>query len=189
MNQEQPSPSERIAAYNARFAMFCADAHSSEVNERFSQLLLAFAAAALGFFAEKIHSRGAHGDTSLLGIAATLLCLSLLVGAAQLILAHMAALIRVGLANPDILSKELQKLEPAAQVRILREVVAETLASRFWPDTILLKRALTAPDFLEAIADVLRKLRRMIQFQALLYRLQLLLAAVAAIPVLLAIFR
>jgi hypothetical protein len=66
--------------------------------------------------------------------------------------------------------------------------VAETSASRFWPDSILLKRTLAAPDFLEAINDVIRSLRRMIQWQALLYRLQLLLAALAAIPVVWAIF-
>jgi hypothetical protein len=75
MNQEPTSSIEQIAARNARLAMFEADAESSEVNERFSQLLLAFVAAALGFFAEKIHSGEARADT-FLGVAAILLCLS-----------------------------------------------------------------------------------------------------------------
>jgi len=187
MDQEPLSPTEQIAAYKARFVMFCADAKGSEVNERFSQLLLAFAATALGFFAEKIHSEEAHA-TTWLGVAAILLCLSLLVGAGQLILAHIAALIRTGLADPYVLSKELEPLEPTMQLKALRDVLAETLASRFWPDSILLKRALAAPDLVVAIGDVVRSLRRMIQWQALLYRLQLLLAALAAIPVVLAIF-
>jgi hypothetical protein len=186
MTPEPLSPDEQPVAYKARFAMFQVDTLSSEVNERFSQLLLGFAAAGVAFFAEKIF--GAKAD-ALLGVAATLLCLSLLAGAGQLLLAHIAAMIRSGFGNPNVLAKELEPLEPKAQLRLIREVLVETLASRFWPDSILLKRALAAPDLLEGIGDVIRSLRRMIQWQALLYRLQLLLSALAAIPVVVAIFR
>jgi len=185
--QSPQSSEEQVATYKARLAMFYVDAQGSEVNERFSQLLLGFAAAAIGILAEKIHSGEAHADL-FLAIAAVFLCASLLLGAGQLILAHIAALIRKGFDSPDVLAKELGSLEPEAQLRVLRTVLVETLASKFWPDRALLKRAVAAPDLFEAIASVIRSIRRMIQWQALLFRLQVLLAALAAIPVVLAIF-
>jgi hypothetical protein len=110
------------------------------------------------------------------------------VGAGQLILAHIAAHVRTGFVDPDILAKVLEPLEPEAKLRVLHKILVETLATRFWPDNILLKRALEAPDLFEAIKDVIMSLRRMIQWQARLYRLQLVLATLAAIPVVLAIF-
>jgi hypothetical protein len=189
MNTESTSPAEQEALFKARVAMFRVDALSSEVNERFSQLLLAFVAAAIGFFAEKIHSSQANpGQDTLLGVAAILLCVSLLVGAGQLILAHIAALVRSGFSDPDVLTSIMEPLDIPAKLRLLRQVLEETLTTRFWPDSILLRKALEAPDILLGISDALKRLRRMIQYQALFYRLQLLFVSLAAIPVVMAIF-
>ena len=188
MNTDSTSPAEYEAQVNARVAMFRVDAVSSEVNERFSQLLLGFAAAAIAFFADKIYGAPEKADACF-GFAATLLCVSLIVGALQLILAHITSLVRSGFSSADILAPIMEPLAKDARCRLLRQVLTETLKTRFWPDTILLRAALKSSDIIEGISDTLLRLRRMIQFQALLYRLQLIFAALAAIPVVLAILK
>jgi hypothetical protein len=177
MEVEPTSRMEQDILLKSRVAMFRVEALSSEVNERFSQLLLGFAAAAIALLADKV----SVGSTPL-GVAAVLLCLSLLVGAAQLILAHIAALVRSGFSDPEALSAIMGHLPGEAQLRLLRQVLAETLATRFWPDSWFVRNALSYPDIAEGVSDTLMRLRRLIQCQALLYRLQVLLAALAALP-------
>jgi len=178
------TPEERGALLAAKFALFRTDAAASEISERFSQLLLAFAGATLALFFDKLDKAQLQSETYV-GWAAALLCTSLLCGAAQLVLAHIAALVRKGFsdeAQPGSLAAVLNKLDQPHRERVFRLAMTDLMKTRFWPEKFFLQSALAAPTIAEGVSATLQRLQRIMQWQALLFRLQLLSAVAAALP-------
>ena len=187
---ESRSPEEQFL-FSMRQAAFKADIASAEVNERFSQLLLAFAAGAIALIVGSLPDLTAAPWPAVLRATSVLLGISMLFGTVQLLLAHLAALVWSGFkAQEDGMqagAKAALQLPLESLLMLMRQHLEETRRTHLPPERWLIASCLRANNPLVGLERVQRKLRLMVQIQALLFRLQLVAAASAAAPVVFAL--
>jgi hypothetical protein len=121
-----------------------------------------------------------------LGGAALLNAVSLLLAAANLLLAHLIAQTRAGLdpaADPASLAKILSTLPPARRMALLHRLLGELAETRFPPDRWFIESAVKGDEaaMADGVFNHLRRLQRLIQWQGLLFRSQLMAAVIGGL--------